>query len=136
MLILNLAIAAVIDGLQAAQADDERVIKNDSIDKVLEAWSFYDPYGKGKITIDAFYFFMVEIGPPFGNEYKLKTAISSNDDGYFVNTEKGYMVRARSLMTSIKDLQIKTHREEDNKIYVTFADVFKTLTERAFKSSL
>ena len=51
MLILNLTVAAVIDGLQAAQADDERLIKNDSIDNILDTWSYYDIMGTGKMTI-------------------------------------------------------------------------------------
>lgn len=71
---------------------------------------------------------MIDIGPPFGNEYKFKEPIKSsrnsalassiasahkleikqtfdknNNDGYFINHEKGYMVRAKNLMISLKD---------------------------------
>lgn len=67
MLILNLAIAAVIDGLSNAQQDDDRIFKGDHIDNMLDIWSYYDPYGKGKILINDFRFFMCEVAPPFGN---------------------------------------------------------------------
>jgi hypothetical protein len=35
MLILNLTVAAVIDGLQQATAEDERLIKNTEIDQLM-----------------------------------------------------------------------------------------------------
>ena len=37
-LILNLTIAAVIDGLAAAQADDDRLFRTADIDRFLEVW--------------------------------------------------------------------------------------------------
>lgn len=139
MLILNLAIAAVIDGLQAAQADDERLIKNDSIDSILEAWSYYDPKGTGKMTIEDFYFFLVEIPPPFGQDQHLRqTYVRGEADaafGMMVNEAKGYMVRTRPLLKALEEVRVKTHREADNKIYVIFNDAFKVLTERAFRRS-
>ena len=61
---------------------------------------------------------------------------NANDLDVIINQEKGYMLRTKKLLKAIDALQLKTHREPDNKIYVLFADVFKMLTERAFKRSL
>lgn len=66
MLILNLAIAAVIDGLQAAQADNDRLFKNDDIDAFMDTWAYYDPKGKGQMSLENILFFIVDLEPPFG----------------------------------------------------------------------
>jgi len=47
LLLLNLTVAAVIDGLSEAQSDDDRLVKNEDIDYFKETWSFYDPKGTG-----------------------------------------------------------------------------------------
>ena len=41
------------------------------MDNLLDNWSYYDPFGKGKITINDFRFFMCEIEPPFGDDLGL-----------------------------------------------------------------
>ena len=38
MIVLNLTIAAVIDGLSAAQKDNERLFKQDDIDYFVKKW--------------------------------------------------------------------------------------------------
>lgn len=42
MLILNLAIAAVVDGIKNAEEDNDRVFKTEDLDKLLDIWSSYD----------------------------------------------------------------------------------------------
>ena len=50
-LILNLTIAAVIDGLAEAQADDDRLFRTADIEGFLERWQEYDHYATGSIRI-------------------------------------------------------------------------------------
>lgn len=52
MLILNLTVAAVIDGLQAATAEDNRLIKQSDIDHLVETWSKFDSTGSKKLTMN------------------------------------------------------------------------------------
>lgn len=65
MLLLNFVIAAVIDGLSEAQADDQRLIRNDDIDFLMDAWAFYDNKGLGRISIVDVLFFIMDLRPPF-----------------------------------------------------------------------
>lgn len=65
-LILNLTIAAVIDGLQAAQADDNRLFKSSDIDTFLDMWQEYDHNGVGTISLRKFYLLLAEVKAPFG----------------------------------------------------------------------
>ena len=65
MLLLNLTVAAVIDGLQEAQSDNARLIKNEDIDAFKDKWSQYDLKARGKISIIDCLFFISELKPPF-----------------------------------------------------------------------
>ena len=52
MLILNLTVAAVIDGLKQAAAEDDRLIKQTDLDKLMDLWSKFDPAGTKRITMN------------------------------------------------------------------------------------
>lgn len=43
MLMLNLAIAAVIDGFCAAKDDNSKLFKDESHEELLDVWAKYDP---------------------------------------------------------------------------------------------
>lgn len=43
MLMLNLAIAAVIDGFTAAKDDNSKLFKEESHEELLDVWAKYDP---------------------------------------------------------------------------------------------
>lgn len=75
MLVLNLVIAAVINGLSEAQADDQRLIRNDDIDFLMDTWAYYDNDGLGKISIVNVIFFIMDLRPPFMHQEHLKIPI-------------------------------------------------------------
>jgi hypothetical protein len=64
-LILNLTVAAVIDGLNEAQANNDRFIQQDDIDDYLSKWQDFDLEQTFTIPIKKVYFFLAEIKPPF-----------------------------------------------------------------------
>lgn len=68
MLMLNLAIAAVIDGFAVAQADEDNIFKENDHEDLLEIWAKYDPDGVGKISLKNLRFFLCEVSEPFGYE--------------------------------------------------------------------
>ena len=109
MLILNLAIAAVIDGLQAAQADNDRLFKNDDIDAFMDTWAYYDPKGKGQMSLENILFFIVDLEPPFGQHSHLKIPIRDGMDlsNYLVNMPRGYVLQRNAMFKMIKLYKLK-----------------------------
>tara|TARA_B110000285_G_C14956658_1_gene529549 strand:+ start:79 stop:297 length:219 start_codon:yes stop_codon:yes gene_type:complete len=67
MLILNLTVAAVIDGLNASMADAGRPLKIADFILFSEAWAKYDPEKTGMVRQDQLYFLVTELSPPFKN---------------------------------------------------------------------
>lgn len=65
MLILNLTVAAVIDGLNASMADAGRPLKIADFILFTEAWAKYDPEKTGMIRQDQLFFLVTELSPPF-----------------------------------------------------------------------
>lgn len=65
---LNLAIAAVIDGFTEAKNEEDKLFKTDDHGDLLDTWAKYDPEGVGRITLTDLKFFLCEISKPFGNE--------------------------------------------------------------------
>ena len=52
MLILNLSVAAVIEGLDTARSENLGIIDADSVIDMIELWCNYDPNATGWITVD------------------------------------------------------------------------------------
>ena len=46
----------------------------------MDTWAYYDPKGKGKISVWDILFFIVELQPPFGNLGHLKIPIRDGMD--------------------------------------------------------
>ena len=61
-LILNLTVAAVIDGLNEAQENHASLINSDDIDRFMEVWLTFDKKQKFKISAMEFLFFLAELG--------------------------------------------------------------------------
>ena len=66
MIIMNLTVAAVIDGLSSARKDNSGVIKKDEINKLVELWSEYDPKATGWIDVTNLVFLLYELPKPLG----------------------------------------------------------------------
>lgn len=66
MIIMNLTVAAVIDGLSSARKDNSGVIKKDEINKLVELWSEYDPQATGWIDVTKLVFLLYELPKPLG----------------------------------------------------------------------
>lgn len=78
MLMLNLAIAAVIDGFAVAQADEDNLFKEDDNERLLDTWAKYDPEGTGLISLNNLRFFLCDLSEPFGYEQELRKDIKPN----------------------------------------------------------
>lgn len=122
-LILNLTIAAVIDGMQTAQEDDDRFFKSQDIDDFIDLWQQYDPENTGAIPIDQFFLFLSELQPPFTDDNIIDKEIlvpgrEGGDFGYFVNYKKKFRVRKYKILKAVQNLYINVSVNSDQKIFI------------------
>lgn len=68
-LIMNLSVAAVIEGLENAKQQNSGVIEGDDVQALLDGWMKYDPDATGWINILDFICLVVELPHPFGNKF-------------------------------------------------------------------
>ena len=72
MLVMNLSIAAVIEGLDTAKKENLGIVQSDEIEAFIETWQYYDPLATGWITLKNFIFLLYELPPPMGRVYTFK----------------------------------------------------------------
>ena len=66
MLIMNLSVAAVIEGLDTAKKENMGIVQGDEIEILIDLWQHYDPYASGWITMEDLVFLLYELPPPLG----------------------------------------------------------------------
>jgi hypothetical protein len=134
-----LTIAAVIDGLSAAQADDNRLFKSSDIDEFLDLWQEYDHHGAGTISLRQFYLFISELQPPFGTgaslvdkkNYIIKEG-AKKEHFHFYNDLRKFRVSKGKLLLDILDLQLKVSLSAEDEILIEFSEAYKGLIKRSF----
>ena len=68
MLIMNLAVAAVIQGLDAACQENLGIVSSDDVNQFIELWKYYDPQAKGWIGAEQLVYLLIELDPPLGRK--------------------------------------------------------------------
>lgn len=140
ILIMNLSVAAVIEGLDTAKKENMGVVEGEEIDLMIDLWQEYDHKATGWITTRQLVFFLYELKPPLGRrsakmdmEAELaeenQQSKTRKEERYMVNYEKGIVLRKREALALLKDLKIKVNRHQQ----VHFVDVFKALIKRIFE---
>jgi len=66
---------------------------------------------------------------------KNTSLVDDNEEQFFFNARKGYMINKYQTMKSLRGIKIKPTKGSDKQYYVDFAGVFKVLTKRAFKNN-
>ena len=72
MLVMNLSIAAVIEGLDTAKKENLGIVQTDEIEEFIDYWCDYDPYATGFISLKNFIFLLYELPPPMGKVYNFE----------------------------------------------------------------
>jgi hypothetical protein len=130
-LILNLTVAAVIDGLNEAQANNSQLINKDNIEEYLSLWQDFDPELTFRMTMNQFFFFLSELPPPFVNVNLRSTRLDLKEPGWLVNEEKGYKVKMFGLLNIVEALKIKIEKDShEQEAYVNFDDVTRAIVFR------
>lgn len=120
--IMNLSIAAVIEGLENAKLQNFGLITKDHCETLLNAWMEYDPDATGWITVTDFICLIIELGDPFGNN-KLKSLCKSRDkkvfdsrrnhiynmDSYYVNAEKMIIIKKKHILKILQAYKIQSY---------------------------
>lgn len=80
MLILNLSVAAVIQGLDAACQENLGFVSSDDIDHFISLWKYYDPKASGWIGAEALIYLLIELPSPLGRKKEEKPMGEDTDD--------------------------------------------------------
>ena len=137
MLIMNLSVAAVIEGLDTARKENMGIVEGDEIEKLIDLWQEYDEKATGWISMENLVFLLYELPPPLGKQSEKldvenvnesnKNRDQSKKDRFLVSPERGIVLRKIDAMEILRDLKIKVS-EDKNKVH--FVDVFKALIKR------
>lgn len=134
-LIMNLSIAAVIEGLENAKLQNFGVINADNMNSLLVAWMEYDPNATGWISITDFICLIIELPPPFGNK-QLNEACKSrsrrafiqqknrmyNKNSFFLHEEKMILIKKKHILTILQAYKIQTYEGKTNMLH--FKDIY------------
>ena len=86
MLIMNLSVAAVIEGLDTACKENLGFVEGSQIDDFIELWRDYDPQATGWISINSLIFLLTELPPPLGR-IKIEVDSKGYDAGHAGDSE-------------------------------------------------
>lgn len=121
MLIMNLSVAAVIEGLDTARKENMGIVQGDEIEKLIELWMEYDNQAQGWISLVDLIFLLYELPPPIGKrskkiEFAVNIESNTNDDRkkdrYLVSEERGIVLRKTDALELLKDLKIKVRMDK------------------------
>lgn len=68
MLIMNLAVAAVIQGLNTACQENLGIVSADDVDQFISLWKYYDPAATGWISAENLVYLLCELKHPLGRK--------------------------------------------------------------------
>ena len=142
-LILNLSVAAVIEGLENAKQENMGKVTGDDVDILIELWMEYDPKATGWISVLDFVCLIIELPPPFGDEeltkeWQKKTKADFdaakkrmyNKSSYYVNEQKRIIVKNKDILKILKSYKITTYESQNHKVH--FKDIYQKLIKKVF----
>ena len=66
MVVMNLSIAAVIDGLADARKDSNSCVRKEDIENLISIWKEYDPKAEGFVSVIDLACILYELKTPLG----------------------------------------------------------------------
>ena len=101
-LILNLTVAAVIDGLNEAQTNNDKLIGEDHIEEYLSKWQDFDADQTFIMNMEEFFFFLAELPCPFTEKGMKSTKVNEKEPGWLYSKDKKYKVKIFLLFNMIQ----------------------------------
>jgi len=142
-LIMNLSVAAVIEGLENAKQQNSGTVAGDDVQYLLDAWQEYDPKATGWIDVLDFICLIIELPPPFGNPELTKTCkftpkkferakrLIYNMDSFYINEEKHILVKNKDILRILAAYKIQTYEGKNQSLH--FKDIYQILVKRIFQ---
>jgi hypothetical protein len=157
MVIMNLSVAAVIEGLAEASRENMGIVSGDQIDYLIEKWKDYDTNASGLISYQDLLFLLYEVPPPLGlgkfttyytdQNYKGELEQQEKDDEekkedlkninnlglqdrYMIHKKKKIYIKKSDAIKIFNDYSIPLYEDK-----VHFKDVAKALVEKIFKKN-
>lgn len=157
MVIMNLSVAAVIEGLAEASKENMGIVSGDQIDFLIEKWKDYDTNASGLISYQDLLFLLYEVPPPLGlgkfttyysdQKYAGDPALQSLEDEekkedlknmnhlglqdrYMIHEAKKIYIKKSDAIKIFNDFAIPLYEQN-----VHFKDVAKALVEKIFKKN-
>ena len=142
-LILNLSVAAVIEGLENAKDENTGLVAGDDVQGLLDAQIEYHPKQTASINVRDFTSLLIVFPPPFGDEEltkewqkETKTEFESakrkmyNKNSYYVNEEKRIIVKNKDILKILKSYKITTYETKNHMVH--FKDIYQKLIKKVF----
>jgi len=166
MVIMNLSVAAVIEGLAEASKENMGIVSGDQIDFLIEKWKDYDTRATGMISYQDLIFLLYEIPPPLGlgkfttyfsdqnyegdlgqqerdDEEKKDDLKNINNlglqDRYMIHEKKKIYIKKSDAIKIFSDYAIPMYNDKfslTSSYKVHFKDVAKALVEKIFKKNM
>jgi len=109
-LIMNLSVAAVIEGLENAKEQNSGVIQGDHVQDLLDCWMLFDKKAKGWISILEFVCLIILLPPPFGRkdlkdncifkpeDFQRAKNLIYNKNSYYINEEHMILMKNKDIL--------------------------------------
>lgn len=146
-LILNLSVAAVIEGLENAKTENSGMVSGDDVQFLLDAWMEYDPKATGWINTEDFICLIIELPPPFGDEeltkewkkeskteFDLAKRRMYNKESYYTNEDKRIIVKNKDILKVLKSYKITMYESKNQKVH--FKYIYQKLVKKVFHEEL
>ena len=141
MLIINLSVAAVIQGLETARQENCGLVSSDDVDEFIELWKYYDPHAKGWIGAENLIYLLYELELPLGRkkvEQNEEDAHLKNYDAdrYLVHKQKKIVIKKVAGLNMLKDnihLKMVADEKFSGGYKVHYEVVLKQLLKRILK---
>ena len=119
---MNLAVAAVIQGLDAACQENLGIVSSDDVNHFIELWKYYDPQAKGWIGAESLVYLLIELEAPLGRKKEVLkneeqedlTNQTQSTDRFLVHKGKKIVIKKVKALAMLQDnLKIKMHRDKN-----------------------
>lgn len=139
-MVINLIIAAIIDGLSQAYMDRSKFINKEHMFEYINLWQQYDTRGVWQLKLNELWIFMANIPVPIGEKklYQKWVIDEEKDNTQFYYSDsvpafEGRMkVKKYDLLAAIKEIDFKLEKDKNGEIVANFKDFTKAIVTKAF----
>mgnify|MGYP006105626935 CR=1 FL=1 len=139
-MVINLIIAAIIDGLSQAYMERSKFINKEHMLQYIELWQQFDTKGSWKLKLNYLWVFIASIPAPIA-ERNLKEGWEQNEEKdnlyYFYSDsvpwiEERFKVRKYLLLMALNSIDFKLERNKKGELLGSFQEFTKAIINNAY----